>query len=56
MARAGFVFTPQLPGDDLATCLYCNVSLSGWDEDDDPMCVCIPPQKSLELTIGNLGL
>ncbi|KAF9478254.1 hypothetical protein BDN70DRAFT_880217 [Pholiota conissans] len=37
MARAGFVYTPQQSGDDLATCLYCNTSLSGWDEDDDPM-------------------
>ncbi|KAJ3514152.1 hypothetical protein NLJ89_g2534 [Agrocybe chaxingu] len=37
MARAGFVFTPQHSGDDLATCLYCNTSLSGWDADDDPM-------------------
>ncbi|KAK2459964.1 hypothetical protein APHAL10511_007970 [Amanita phalloides] len=37
MAQAGFVWTPQLPGDDLATCLYCNISLSGWEKDDDPM-------------------
>ncbi|KAF9525939.1 hypothetical protein CPB83DRAFT_795521 [Crepidotus variabilis] len=37
MARAGFVYTPMEAGDDLATCLYCSVSLSGWDEDDDPM-------------------
>ncbi|KAG6841122.1 hypothetical protein C0991_001691 [Blastosporella zonata] len=37
MARAGFVFTPTHPGDDLATCLYCNVSLSGWEANDDPL-------------------
>ncbi|KAG6909366.1 hypothetical protein DXG01_000805 [Tephrocybe rancida] len=37
MARAGFVFTPQHSGDDLATCLYCNVALSGWEAGDDPM-------------------
>ncbi|TFK39746.1 inhibitor of apoptosis repeat-containing protein [Crucibulum laeve] len=37
LARAGFTYTPQYPGDDLATCLYCNVSLSGWDAEDDPM-------------------
>ncbi|KAI0305150.1 inhibitor of apoptosis repeat-containing protein [Multifurca ochricompacta] len=37
MAKAGFVFTPQTPGDDTGTCLYCRVSLSGWDEDDDPL-------------------
>ena len=37
MARAGFAYTPHETGDDLASCLYCNVSLSGWDDDDDPM-------------------
>ncbi|KAG6901529.1 hypothetical protein C0995_010828 [Termitomyces sp. Mi166 len=37
MARAGFVFTPQHTGDDLATCLYCNVALSGWEASDDPI-------------------
>ena len=37
MAYAGFAYTPQHPGDDLATCLYCNISLSGWETDDDPM-------------------
>lgn len=37
MAKAGFVFTPQTPGDDTGTCLYCAVSLGGWDEDDDPL-------------------
>ncbi|KAH0583061.1 hypothetical protein H2248_010949 [Termitomyces sp. 'cryptogamus'] len=37
MARAGFVFTPQHAGDDLATCLYCNVALSGWEASDDPL-------------------
>ncbi|KAG6879930.1 hypothetical protein C0992_009285 [Termitomyces sp. T32_za158] len=37
MARAGFVFTPQQSGDDLATCLYCNVALSGWEASDDPL-------------------
>ena len=39
MAQAGFVYTPQHSGDDLATCLYCNTSLSGWDAEDDPMYV-----------------
>ncbi|KAF9466172.1 inhibitor of apoptosis repeat-containing protein [Collybia nuda] len=37
MARAGFVWTPQYVNDDLATCLYCEVSLGGWDAEDDPM-------------------
>ncbi|THH32548.1 hypothetical protein EUX98_g1636 [Antrodiella citrinella] len=37
MAKAGFVYTPQTAGDDTATCFYCGISLSGWDDDDDPM-------------------
>ncbi|KAL5477005.1 hypothetical protein ACEPAI_3192 [Sanghuangporus weigelae] len=36
MAKAGFVYTPQSQGDDTATCFYCNLSLSGWDAEDDP--------------------
>ena len=39
MAQAGFVYTPQSAGDDTVTCLYCNLSLSGWEKQDDPMCV-----------------
>lgn len=39
MARAGFVFTPSQDDVDLATCLFCKVALSGWDEDDDPLYV-----------------
>ncbi|KAH8110315.1 hypothetical protein DFH11DRAFT_799887 [Phellopilus nigrolimitatus] len=37
MAKAGFVYTPQAPGDDTATCFYCDLSLSGWDVEDDPV-------------------
>ncbi|KAH7882442.1 hypothetical protein F5I97DRAFT_365811 [Phlebopus sp. FC_14] len=37
MAQAGFVYTPQGTGDDTVTCLYCNLSLGGWDKDDDPI-------------------
>ncbi|TFK71672.1 hypothetical protein BDN72DRAFT_428357 [Pluteus cervinus] len=37
MAQAGFIFTPQHAGDDLVTCVYCTVSLGGWDRDDDPL-------------------
>ncbi|KAJ3478862.1 hypothetical protein NLI96_g9464 [Meripilus lineatus] len=36
MAKAGFVYTPQEPGDDTASCFYCGLSLSGWVESDDP--------------------
>ncbi|KAG2752793.1 inhibitor of apoptosis repeat-containing protein [Suillus brevipes Sb2] len=37
MAQGGFVYTPQTKGDDTVTCLYCNLSLGGWDMDDDPI-------------------
>jgi Inhibitor of Apoptosis domain len=37
MTKASFAFTPQILGDDTGTCLYCRVSLNGWDEDDDPL-------------------
>ncbi|KAI0659222.1 hypothetical protein C8Q70DRAFT_915546 [Cubamyces menziesii] len=36
LAKAGFVWNASEPGDDTAICLYCNLSLGGWDEDDDP--------------------
>ncbi len=39
MAKARFVYTPQQSGDDTATSFYCDLALSGWDEDDDPLCV-----------------
>ncbi|KAJ7132310.1 hypothetical protein C8R44DRAFT_698736 [Mycena epipterygia] len=37
MAQAGFVFTPVEADDDTGVCLYCNIALGNWDEDDDPM-------------------
>ncbi|EIW82166.1 inhibitor of apoptosis repeat-containing protein, partial [Coniophora puteana RWD-64-598 SS2] len=37
MAQAGFVYTPQSSEDDTVTCLYCNLSLGGWDDGDSPM-------------------
>ncbi|KAJ7102974.1 hypothetical protein C8R43DRAFT_1092239 [Mycena crocata] len=37
MAHAGFVFTPTEAGDDTGACLYCNIALGNWDDDDDPM-------------------
>ncbi|KAI0777751.1 hypothetical protein BD413DRAFT_467956 [Trametes elegans] len=36
LAKAGFVCSASEPGDDTAICLYCNLTLSGWDEEDDP--------------------
>ncbi|KAH3679170.1 hypothetical protein WICMUC_001181 [Wickerhamomyces mucosus] len=37
MVQAGFCFFPQVQDDDLASCMYCSVSLEGWDESDDPL-------------------
>ncbi|KAI9063562.1 hypothetical protein FKP32DRAFT_1627220 [Trametes sanguinea] len=36
LAKAGFVWSAAEPGDDTVICLYCNLSLSGWDAEDDP--------------------
>ncbi|KAJ2162537.1 hypothetical protein GGF46_000540 [Coemansia sp. RSA 552] len=36
LARAGFYFTPGLPGDDTATCAFCGYALTEWEPDDDP--------------------
>ncbi|KAF9269304.1 BIR-domain-containing protein [Marasmius fiardii PR-910] len=37
MARAGFIYQPtEEKDDDTVVCMYCGVSLSGWDENDDP--------------------
>ncbi|PIL27582.1 hypothetical protein GSI_10733 [Ganoderma sinense ZZ0214-1] len=36
MAKAGFLCIPTEAGDDTALCLYCELTLSGWDNDDDP--------------------
>ncbi|KAL1943940.1 hypothetical protein VTO73DRAFT_3758 [Trametes versicolor] len=36
LAKAGFVWNASEPGDDTAMCLYCNLSLGGWDAEDDP--------------------
>lgn len=66
MAQAGFVYTPQAAGDDTVTCLYCNLSLGGWETEDDPVYGSVPPyannvSKSIIVrnTVGgtvNLGL
>ncbi|KAI0746858.1 hypothetical protein C8Q80DRAFT_802071 [Daedaleopsis nitida] len=36
LAKAGFVCNPSEPDDDTVVCLYCKLSLSGWDAEDDP--------------------
>ncbi|KAJ4474882.1 hypothetical protein J3R30DRAFT_3294865 [Lentinula aciculospora] len=36
MAKAGFVYSPHDAHDDTVACIYCGISLSGWDSNDDP--------------------
>ncbi|KAJ1735749.1 hypothetical protein LPJ61_000401 [Coemansia biformis] len=36
LARAGFYYTPEWPGDDTATCAFCGYALAEWEPDDDP--------------------
>lgn len=37
MVNAGFYYSPLDSNDDLAICVYCGVSLEGWEYDDDPL-------------------
>ncbi|KAJ1680111.1 hypothetical protein EV182_000661 [Spiromyces aspiralis] len=36
LAKAGFYYTPEHPGDDTATCIICGYQLAQWEPDDDP--------------------
>lgn len=47
MAKAGFVFTPTAEAPDLATCVYCELGLDGWEPDDDPLSVPVLSLASL---------
>ena len=53
LAKAGFAFTPQSDDDDTATCFYCGIALSGWDEDDNPLYVSLL-RLDTELSISRL--
>lgn len=37
MAKAGFIYNPQILKDDNALCAYCGVSLHNWEPEDDPL-------------------
>ncbi|KAI9103816.1 hypothetical protein DFS34DRAFT_576302, partial [Phlyctochytrium arcticum] len=37
MAEAGFIYFPLNESNDTAFCVYCDLSLDGWEGDDDPM-------------------
>nr|CAG8494586.1 12162_t:CDS:2 [Entrophospora candida] len=37
LAKAGFYYYPLYKGDDNVVCPYCNISLEGWEPDDDPV-------------------
>ncbi|KAJ1827823.1 hypothetical protein LPJ73_008691, partial [Coemansia sp. RSA 2703] len=36
LALAGFYYTPEWPGDDTSTCMFCGYALGDWEADDDP--------------------
>lgn len=40
LAEAGWKYTPCAESDDMATCVYCQLALDGWEPEDDPMYVC----------------
>lgn len=63
MAKAGFYYNPDNPGEDTASCSYCDLSLDGWEPKDDPVeehkrrspsCLCFvapkPRDSSVEST------
>ncbi|TPX30193.1 hypothetical protein SmJEL517_g06189 [Synchytrium microbalum] len=37
LARAGWVYKPYEDADDATECLYCEISLDGWELNDDPV-------------------
>jgi len=55
MAQAGFVYTPQVAGDDTVTCLYCNLSLGGWETEDDPVYGSRFPTPTMFLSLPQPG-
>ncbi|KAJ2894424.1 hypothetical protein IWW38_002582 [Coemansia aciculifera] len=36
LASAGFYYTPEWPGDDTATCVFCGYALAEWEPEDEP--------------------
>ncbi|PHH75071.1 hypothetical protein CDD82_4608 [Ophiocordyceps australis] len=36
LVEAGWKFTPTLESDDMATCVYCDLALDGWERGDKP--------------------
>lgn len=37
LADAGWKYTPCAGSEDMATCVYCQLALDGWEQNDDPM-------------------
>ena len=37
LADAGWKYTPSVESKDMATCVYCQLALDGWEPKDDPM-------------------
>lgn len=43
MVEGGWYFCPTDESNDLASCVYCKLSLDGWEPKDDPLWVFIAP-------------
>lgn len=37
MAKAGFHYNPMIDSDDNVSCIYCGMSLDGWEPKDVPL-------------------
>ncbi|KAK9452208.1 uncharacterized protein V1518DRAFT_54915 [Limtongia smithiae] len=37
VSQAGFFYSPSIPGDDIAACMYCGMVLDGWEPKDNPI-------------------
>lgn len=45
MVEGGWYFCPTEESNDLASCVYCKLSLDGWEPKDDPLWVFIAPSQ-----------
>lgn len=39
LVDAGWKYTPTSDSDDMATCVYCQLALDGWEPNDKPLWV-----------------
>ena len=46
MVDAGWYYSPTPECDDFVSCVYCKLSLDGWEPKDNPLCV---PRSPLDI-------